>query len=196
MRVAIAKRIHVGIELYDSRREDFEGRKAKNLPISYPITMHPRLVRAMINIARIKKGDRIIDPFCGIGTVLLEAGLMGMHPYGSDISERMLRACKLNLSAYGINAELKICDVGDIDGKYDAVITDPPYGRSSSTAGEGIKGLYKRAFNKFSKITDRVSIVLPAMEFIEIGKEYFDYYEFYPQRVHKSLTRYFTFFQR
>ncbi len=194
VRVGVAKRIHVGIELYQFRRKNFEVRKAKNFPISYPITMHPRFIRAMINLARVKKGDRIIDPFCGIGTVLIEAGLMDMIPFGSDLSEKMIKASEINLNKFGINAKLKRCDIGEIEGKYDAVVTDPPYGRSSSTMGENLKNLYERAFKKFSEISDKVSVVLPNEEGIRTGKKYFEHFEFYPQRVHKSLTRYFTFF--
>ena len=196
VRVAVTKRIHVGIELYDFKNENFEERKARNYPISYPITMHPRFIRAMINLARVKKEDKIIDPFCGIGTILIEAGLMNLIPFGSDISDRMIKACKVNLKKFGIEAKLGRYDISEIRGKYDAVITDPPYGRSSSTGGENIKTLYRRAFKKFSDITDKVSIVLPNPESVEIGKEYFDYYEFHLQRVHKSLTRYFAFFSK
>ena len=196
VRVAISKRIHAGILLYDFSQEKFEERRGSNLPISYPITMHPRFARALINLARLKEGDKIIDPFCGTGVILIEGALMGMDVYGSDLDEKMIFASRKNMEKFGINASLSVMDVGEVSGNFDAVVTDPPYGRSSSPKGEKIDELYNRAFRKFSKITDKVSIVLPSERFIEIGKKYFKLQEVYPVRVHKSLTRYYCFFSR
>ncbi len=196
VRVAISKRIHIGILLYDFLQDKFEERKGSNLPISYPITMHPRFARALINLARLKRGNKIMDPFCGTGSILVEAGLMGMRVYGSDIDERMIFASKKNISKFGVHAELNVMDVGEISGSYDAVVTDPPYGRSSSSKGEKIESLYGRAFKKFSELVDKVAIVLPSKRAMEIGKKYFELREFYPVRVHKSLTRYYCYYAR
>ena len=196
VRVAVAKRIHAGVLLYDSSSEKFEERRGANLPISYPITMHPRLARALVNLARLKRGDKIIDPFCGTGSILIEAALIDMEVYGSDIDEGMIFAARRNMEKFGIRGNLSVMDIGEVSGNYDAVITDPPYGRSSSPKGEHINELYNRAFRKFSEITDKVSIVLPSEKFIEIGKKYFKLREVYAVRVHKSLTRYYAFFSR
>jgi len=194
IRVFLGEEIHIGLELlrFDSR--EFEERKSKNLPISYPITMHPRLARFMVNLARIPRGAKVLDPFCGTGSILIEAGLMGMEIYGSDIDERMLNATEINLRKFGLKATLKRQDVGDVCGQYDAIITDPPYGRSSSTLGENVYALYERAFKKFSEITNKVVISLPDKRALKIGEEYFTLDEVYPLRVHKSLTRYFSYF--
>ncbi len=195
VRVAIARKIHVGIELYNTSSESFESRRAKNLPVSYPITMHPRLARAMVNLARVPRGARILDPFCGTGSILIEAGLLGMRIYGSDIDERMIEASRINLRKFGLKAELESKDVGEIEGKYDAIVTDPPYGKSSSTRGEDVYQLYERAFKKFQEISSKVVISLPDQRSIKIGEKYFDLVEMYPLRVHKSLTRYFSYFR-
>jgi len=194
LRVYAGKNLHIGIELYDFSNQSFELRRAKNLPISYPITMHPRLARFMVNLARVKRGAKILDPFCGTGSILIEAGLIGMSIYGSDIDERMIEASRINLGKFGLTAELTLRDVGEIDGNYDAIITDPPYGRSSSSMGEDIYQLYDRAFKKFSEITSKVVIALPDKKSIEIGERYFELGGIYPYRVHKSLTRYFSYF--
>ncbi len=195
VRVYVGEDIHIGIEIYDFSKNDYEARRAKNLPISYPITMHPRLSRAMINLARIPSNSRILDPFCGTGTILIEAALMGMSVYGSDIDERMIRATQVNLQKFNIQAVIEKKDVGEISGKYDAIITDPPYGRSSSTRGERIHKLYERAFKAFSEVSSKVVIALPSEEAVEIGKKYFHLEELYTLRVHKSLTRYFAYFR-
>ncbi len=196
VRVPIARRIHVGVLLHDFSEEGFEERKPSNLPISYPVTMHPRYTRALINLAEIKRGAKILDPFCGTGTILIEASLMGFVAHGSDIDERMIRAAETNLKRFSARATVERMDVGEISGNYDAIITDPPYGRSSSSKGEKIQDLYRRAFRKFSDITDRVAIVLPYERSVEIGKEFFELEAEYPVRVHKSLTRRYCLFRR
>ncbi len=196
IRVPVARRIHVGIELYDFKNEGFEHRKPSKMPISYPITMHPRYTRALINIARVKNGDRILDPFCGTGAMMIEALLMGFRVKCSDIDKKMLKAAELNMKNFGVEAEIEKLDVGEVSGNYDAIITDPPYGRSSSLRGEKIYELYCRAFKKFSELTDKVAIVLPNEKSIKIGKKFFKLEEKHPVRVHKSLTRYYCLFER
>lgn len=49
----------------------------------------PKLAQIMINLARGSKEETILDPFCGSGTVLSEALLMGYQKVqGSDLSEK------------------------------------------------------------------------------------------------------------
>jgi len=196
VRAALTAKIHAGLLLHDFSQEQFEQRTPANLPVSYPITMHPRYARALINLARVKSGDRILDPFCGTGAMLIEAALMGFRVEGSDIDERMLRAAKMNTQKFGVHAALTRRDVGEIEGEYDAIVTDPPYGRSSSSMGEKIHELYDRAFRVFAEHTGRVAIVLPEQRAIEIGKKYFTLKEEFPVRVHKSLTRHYCYFVR
>lgn len=57
----------------------------------------PKLAQTMLNLAQVKPGERVLDPFCGTGVVLQEAALMGCEVYGSDLSERMVRFTRDNL---------------------------------------------------------------------------------------------------
>lgn len=47
---------------------------------------HPQLIKGLINIIGIKKGETILDPMCGSGTTNVEAALMGINSFGIDIS--------------------------------------------------------------------------------------------------------------
>lgn len=47
---------------------------------------HPQLIKAIINIIGIKKGETILDPMCGSGTTNIEASLMGINSYAVDVS--------------------------------------------------------------------------------------------------------------
>jgi len=66
-------------------------RRAKKTTLSLSHDLHiykakffPRMVRALLNIFG-KDGATVLDPYCGSGTALLEASLLGLNSYGSDI---------------------------------------------------------------------------------------------------------------
>jgi tRNA G10 N-methylase Trm11 len=64
----------------------------------------PKLARMMINLATPpltppQRGGEILDPFCGSGTILMEAALLGFKKIiGSDISEKAVKDTKTNLT--------------------------------------------------------------------------------------------------
>ncbi len=47
---------------------------------------HPQLIKGLINILGIKKGETILDPMAGSGTTNIEASLLGINSYAIDIS--------------------------------------------------------------------------------------------------------------
>jgi tRNA G10 N-methylase Trm11 len=59
----------------------------------------PKLAQIMVNagIAGFEKTTRVFDPFCGSGTVLMEAMLAGYDVLGSDISEKCVAGTQKNL---------------------------------------------------------------------------------------------------
>lgn len=57
----------------------------------------PKLAQTMLNMADVKSGDHVLDPFCGTGVVLQEAALFGCQPYGTDISPKMTDYAAANM---------------------------------------------------------------------------------------------------
>jgi DNA modification methylase len=47
---------------------------------------HPQLIKGILNIIGVKKGDTVLDPMCGSGTTNIEASLMGIDSVACDIS--------------------------------------------------------------------------------------------------------------
>lgn len=86
-----------------------------------------RLARAIVNLTA-SPGDRLLDPCCGTGTIILEAAQMGVTAVGYDVNVRMVGATRKNLKHYGLSAEVHLGDARLISGRYDAVVTDFPYG--------------------------------------------------------------------
>jgi tRNA (guanine10-N2)-dimethyltransferase len=202
IRVLIDKSVYVGLKLAEIDRGQFEKRRAQYRPFFSPISLHPKLARALVNLSLIKKDETLLDPFCGTGGILIEAGLIGAKVIGSDIENKMIEGCRKTLDFYEIkNYELLRSDIGDINkhvGKIDAVVTDLPYGKSTTTKGEDIKKLYERAFDNISKIlkkNGRAVIGLSNKDMMSCGEKYFSLIEKHEFRVHRSLTRYFVVYQ-
>ncbi len=190
-------------ELAAVDRPAIAARRMPRLPYQRPVALPPRLARAAANLARVRPGDRIVDPFVGTGALLAEAGLFGGRLYGIDRDPEMVRGALRNLAHLGVHAEeLVVGDAGtsdfsDPDSPIDAVLTDPPYGRASSTGGEASAELVARVLPRW---TDRIRpggrrvviaggpVPAPGDGWREIARV--------PLRVHRSLTRTFYVHER
>jgi tRNA (guanine10-N2)-dimethyltransferase len=197
------KKIYVGIKKAEIDRKQFEKRKVQHRPFFSPISMHPRIARTLVNLSEIRKNENLLDPFCGTGGILIEAGLIGVKLIGSDIEKKMIEGCKKTLDFYKLrNYRLFCCDIGEIRKQIksvDAIVTDLPYGKSTTTKGEEIEKLYERAFENMSKVLKekrKAVIGLSNKERICQGEKYFSLIEKHELRVHKSLTRYFVVYQK
>ena len=63
--------------------------------------MPPKLVQMMLNLAKEEQKVSIYDPFCGLGTTLIEGANMGiLGLYGSDISHDMVKASEKSLEEF------------------------------------------------------------------------------------------------
>ena len=156
-----------------------------------------------MNLSGVCKGQVLLDPFCGTGGILIEAGLINIKINGSDIEEKMINGCKKNLEYYNIkNYDLYHSDIGEIQKniKYcDVVVTDLPYGKSTTTKGEEVEDLCIRSFKKISQILKpggKAVIGLSEPKLIEKGKEHLTFVETYEIKAHRSLTRYFVVYKK
>jgi len=59
---------------------------------------HPQLIKALLNILGVKKGEYVLDPMAGSGTTNIEAALLGINSYAIDISPfcQMMTQTKYN----------------------------------------------------------------------------------------------------
>ncbi|MDD2331027.1 MAG: DNA methyltransferase [Candidatus Cloacimonetes bacterium] len=71
---------------YDNDESNYATAYASHGLFPYRGKFHPQLVKALINIAGVNKGDIILDPMAGSGTTNIEASLMGIESYAIDIS--------------------------------------------------------------------------------------------------------------
>jgi len=47
---------------------------------------HGQLVKGILNIIRVKKGETVLDPMAGSGSLCIEAAINGIHSIGMDVS--------------------------------------------------------------------------------------------------------------
>jgi tRNA G10 N-methylase Trm11 len=70
-------------------------------------SISPRLSRIMVNLASCRRGSKIVDPFCGVGTILQEALLSGADVVGADTNPWCVKASRENLEWLAREYELK-----------------------------------------------------------------------------------------
>lgn len=61
-----------------------DGRRYTHHLFRYPAKFHAPVARALLD-RYTKPGERVLDPFCGSGTLLVEAALAGREPIGTDV---------------------------------------------------------------------------------------------------------------
>ena len=89
-----------------------------NRPRQYSTSLPTRISRAIVNIAAGRDMDaKIVDPCCGIGTVVIEALSMGVDIRGYDINPRVVEGAKKNLSFFGYRDVISEGDIREINGE-------------------------------------------------------------------------------
>src|SRR5574337_364053 len=160
-------------------------RKRPEKMIKYPTELDWKIGRCMINLSLLKEGQTLCDPFCGTGTILLEAESIGICSIGMDFDYKMCKITRKNLATNGyeprvINSTYNY--ISNIKDQINAVVTDVPYGiasRSSATPKKMI-GDFISVLPKKMRL---VMVYKKGMEVEELGKA--KKYEVYR---HKSLT--------
>lgn len=173
--------------LIGEQQDRFEDRKAHLRPYNHPTSLHPRLARCLINLAN---SDNIIDPFCGSGGIMIEAGLINLKITGYDTDKIMLKRAKENLDFFEIkDYALENHNALKIDRDFDAVVTDLPYGKNSKVSN------MEKTFLEFLEhsyhFVDKMIVVFP--DFINakniIQKTDWEIKNSFSYFVHKTLTK-------
>ena len=155
-----------------SINEKFHLRRPDKRPCLKPISLSPRIARVCINLLNLKKTKikTIIDPCCGTGGFLIEAGMMGYEPTGMDIMPEMIQCTKKNLNFFKISGyELLLGDLTktDPEKEYDGLITDLPYGKNTKSE-KNIEESYQNFIKGMKKYSKNIVIITPS--FIDINK--------------------------
>ncbi|MFQ6097899.1 MAG: TRM11 family SAM-dependent methyltransferase, partial [Armatimonadota bacterium] len=110
---------------------------------------------AMVNMAA-KPGQWVIDPCCGVGTVLVEAESVGVNAVGCDANKKMTSPARDNLLHFGLPARVFAGDARQVAGNFDAVVTDLPYGWTAKRAD----GLCEQILDNARRLARRLCVVV------------------------------------
>ena len=142
----------------------------------------PKLAQMMLNISGVRNDATLLDPFCGSGTVLQQAILLGFRNLsGTDLSPKAIADSQKNLDWLkkeinddDVNVPLTICDIHDLHkivtpNSVDLIVSEPSLGpalrgfESPQTLNKiifDLERLYRVIFEKFSFVLKRNGIAV------------------------------------
>ena len=93
-------------------------------------SLKPSVAAAMLRLADVNPGMRLLDPCCGLGTILIEGAALGAITQGGDIDPEAVAAARVNSSALAI--ALQQWDARQLpleDQSFERVVTNLPWGK-------------------------------------------------------------------
>ena len=116
-------------------RKGWKDRVATLRPFFKPVSLDPRHARLMLNLCGAGNG-LLLDPMCGTGGILVEAGISGIRAMGVDLDPEMVEGSRKNLEWCGASSvDLRCGDATRLQelgiSEVVAVCFDPPYGRNA-----------------------------------------------------------------
>jgi tRNA (guanine6-N2)-methyltransferase len=115
-----------------------------------PGTLHPPAAAAVALLGAPAPGDRVLDPFCGAGTIMIEALLLepGLRAQGADIDPAAVALARENLRRAGVTAEVREADATIAEVGTNRLLTNLPWGAASPARGS------------LAAFVDRIPIIL------------------------------------
>lgn len=115
-------------------RNNYKWHIHDDKPYSYSNSLGIRVARALVNIAVGNNLEcKLVDPCCGIGTVIIEALSMNIDVKGYEINNNIAKNAQKNLEFFGYDNIIINGDMHEIEENYDVAIIDIPYGLFTST---------------------------------------------------------------
>lgn len=146
----------------------------------------PKVAQVMLNLAKAKSGETLLDPFCGIGTMVQEGLLLGFRMLGSDINKQAIKGSEQNLEWFRNRYKIapgkyhfETADARSLDKllqgqKISAIVTESTLGPIYSTYPKkddieanfrDLRALYIESFKTFAKMLPpqaRIVMCIPA----------------------------------
>lgn len=191
------------VQAYESWGERDYGR-----PFSDPESgmLPPKVARMIVNIARFTpynkwktKEKTLLDPFCGMGTILAEGYMTGWRVMGSDASPEAVEKAQKNLAwlisrnpdADGGGGIISVTDAAHVSERIlpqlvDVIVTEPFMGATNivnrpevkpetvKNIMKGLEKLYIGCLREWGKIlVSKGKIILALPSYSVLGRTYF-----------------------
>ncbi len=123
--------------------------------------LNAAVAAAMIDFAGIHEYDRVFNPMCGSGTLLIERRRMGMPQclVGCDLDAQSLALAYQNVakSGYAKDIELHHLDATNLpsaEGRFDLILCDPPWGDAIGSSEEN-EHLYPEFLSEMARVSSK-----------------------------------------
>ncbi len=133
-------------------KNDRSFERLQNKPHSYSHSMSAELSRTLVNILCGQDKPKILDPCCGIGTVVIDGLDQGYDIIGTELNWLVANKAKENLEHLDLPIVISRQDMHTIKERYDVTILDLPYGLMSKTSTELQTGLIANCYNLSNKL--------------------------------------------
>ncbi|MCS7118975.1 MAG: methyltransferase domain-containing protein [Archaeoglobaceae archaeon] len=179
---------YIGLLRFKQDKKQFLVRKPNLRPFFMPIVTLPKLSKALVNLTAVREGI-VLDPMCGTGSFLIEAGLMGIDFCGIDYYRDIVEGCRRNLDFMGLGGNVLQGDARNLpfkDESFDGVITDYPYFKA--TRKINCRYLYERSLEEIARVIKKNcrAVIVTNIDIDEFPMEVIYKMKY---RVHGSLTR-------
>jgi SAM-dependent methyltransferase len=172
------------VAVYDSMLQRYRDEARPYL--SSEISTSPKLCRTLLTLSGARRGDTVLDPFCGTGTLLMEAALLGMKCIGVDIDGNAVQGTRSNLRwlARDLNMPLDFrvyhgnarnltktvntaIDAAAFEPDLGPIYTKRPDKNSALETIRDLTDLYRDSIQEISKILNpqgRIAMTLPIIQ--------------------------------
>ena len=121
---------------------------------SLPGSLKAPVAAAMIQIAGLEKGQPLLDPFCGSGTLVIEAAQQGFTAIGGDSNPQAVQISRENAATVAGSMLLAVWSARRIplaDDSVQAVVSNLPWGKQVEVDAS-LRSLYEQAFGEMKRV--------------------------------------------
>ncbi|KAL3843728.1 hypothetical protein ACJIZ3_001131 [Penstemon smallii] len=173
----VQSRIFFGREVAVSDRKLLQTYQLKSRKYLGPTAMDAEMAFLMANLAQVKPGKLVYDPFVGTGSILVAAAHFGAMTMGADIDIRVVRDgrgpdCNVwsNFKQYGLPMPISLLRADNnlppwrsgLKEVFDAIICDPPYGVRAGGRKSGGRKLLKGIIDPYTVPDDKRTGHIPS----------------------------------
>ncbi len=102
-----------------------------------------------------QKGKRLVDNFCGSGTILCEAALQGLEPFGGDIDEDSVECAQTNMRSLSKECVKNIKHLDAMatrwpNNYFDYAVSNYPWGKQIQL--KGMVKMYENSIREYARI--------------------------------------------
>jgi len=158
--------VEVRVDVHDDRclvsvQHTHEALSRRQARLFQPrAALKPNVAYALLRLAHLEAPGVVLDPFCGSGTILWEAGALWPEAQllGNDWNEETLAGARENAEAQALTDRVTFfeSDVWTLaetlgDRRADLIVTNPPFGVRLASSMD-FRPFYRRVLQQFDEV--------------------------------------------